>query len=223
MGGTILLAKLLTLFTDRLNQELLDANDYLKEEVCVLKHHLKKRPNFTDAQRIGLAQKAQKLGKAITKYAYIVTPDTLYRWHRKLIAQKFDSSKNRTYPGRPRKPQEVEDLVIRIARENPRSGTLNIVGRLHNLGYTICKKTVRNILERNGLDPAPERTKQKTWAQFISQHKDVIWACDFFTVEAWSNLHFTCSSLFTWKHVKSSWAASLNTQQANGVNKLHGS
>jgi hypothetical protein len=64
MGGTILLAKLLVLFTDRLNQELLDANDYLQEEVCVLRHHLKKRPHFTDAQRIALAQKARKLGKS---------------------------------------------------------------------------------------------------------------------------------------------------------------
>lgn len=79
MGGTILLAKLLALFTDRLNQELLDANDYPQEEVCVLTHHLNKRPNFTDAQRIALTQKAQKLVKAISKYASIVTPDTLYR------------------------------------------------------------------------------------------------------------------------------------------------
>lgn len=119
MEGKILLARLLSLFTDQLNQELLDAVDYLQEEVRVLKHHLKKRPDFTDAQRKVLAEKVKELGKAIKKYASIVTPDTLYRWHRRLIAQKFDGSNKRKYPGRPLKPRDVEDLVIRIARGNP--------------------------------------------------------------------------------------------------------
>ncbi len=82
MEGKVLLAKLLALFTDRLNQELLDAIDYLQEEIRVLQHHLKKKcPRLVDAQRKVLAEKAKKLGKAIEKYANLVTPDTLYwRW-----------------------------------------------------------------------------------------------------------------------------------------------
>ncbi|WP_309384139.1 hypothetical protein [Cerasicoccus frondis] len=109
MEGKVLLAKLLALFTDRLNQELLNAIDYLQEEVRVLQHHLKKKcPKLVDAQRKVLAEKAKKLGKAIEKYTNLVTPDTLYRWHRKLVAQKFDGSKKRQYPGRPRKPKNVK-------------------------------------------------------------------------------------------------------------------
>ncbi len=204
MEGKVLLAKLLALFTDRLNQELLDAIDYLQEEVRVLQHHLKKKcPKLVDAQRKVLAEKAKKLGKAIEKYANLVSPDTLYRWHRRLLAQKFDGSKGRTYPGRSRKPKEVEDLIVQIARENPRSGSLDITNRMNNLGHSICKETVRQILERNGIDPAPERRKQTRWADFIARHKDVIWGCDFFTVEAWSGFHLATYYVLFFIHLES--------------------
>ncbi len=161
MKGRILLGKLLALITDQVNQELLDAIDYQQEEILILKGQIRKRIRFTDAQRKNLAEKAKKLGKAIEQYATIVTPDTLYRWHRKLIARKFDGSKKRKYPGRPRKPEVVEDLVINIAKENPRAGALNISARLHGLGHSICKETVRQILLRNGMDPAPQRGNGK--------------------------------------------------------------
>lgn len=82
----VLLVKLLALFADRLNQELLDAIDYLREGVRVLQHYLKKTcPKLVDAQRKVLAEIAKKLGRAIEKYANIVSPDTLYRWHRRLV------------------------------------------------------------------------------------------------------------------------------------------
>ncbi|WP_425503896.1 hypothetical protein [Cerasicoccus frondis] len=58
-----------------------------------------------------------------------------------------------------------------------------------NLGHSICKETVRQILERNGINPVTERRKRTNWADFIARHKDVIWGCDFFTVEAWSGFH----------------------------------
>ncbi len=199
-----MLAKLLALFTNQLNQELLDAIDYLQEEVRVLQYHFKRKcPKLVDAQRKVLAEKAKKLGKAIEKYANLVTPDTLYRWHRRLIAEKFDGSKKRQYPGRPRKPKEVEDLVMRIARENPRSGSLDIANRMCNLGHSICKETVRQILERNGINPAPERRKQTSWADFIARHKEVIWGCDFFTAEAWSGFHLATYDVLFFIHLES--------------------
>ncbi len=203
MKGRILLGKLLALITDQVNQELLDAIDYQQEEIRILNGQISKRIRFTDAQRKNLAEKAKMLGKAIEQYATIVTPDTLYRWHRKLIARKFDGSKKRKYPGRPRKPEVVEDLVLSIAKENPRAGALNISGRLNGLGHSICKETIRQILLRNGIDPAPQRGKRKTWAEFIAQHKDVIWACDFFTVEVWCGLRLTTFYVLFFVHLKS--------------------
>jgi putative transposase len=101
MKGRILLGKLLALITGQVNQELLDALDYQQEEIRILKTQIDKGIRFTEAQRINLAEKAKKLGKAIQEYATIVTPYTLYRWHRRLIARKFDGSKKRKYPGRP--------------------------------------------------------------------------------------------------------------------------
>ncbi len=98
MKGKILLGKLLTLITDQVNQELLDSLDYQQEEIRVLKSQISKHIRFTDTQRINLAEKAKKLGKAIELYATIVTADTLYRWHRRLIARKFDGSKKRQLP-----------------------------------------------------------------------------------------------------------------------------
>jgi transposase InsO family protein len=203
MKGRILLGKLFALITDQVNQELLDALDYQQEEIQVLKSKISKRIRFTDAQRINLAEKAKKLGKAIEQYATIVTPDTLYRWHRRLIARKFDGSKKRKCPGRPKKPEEIENLVLQIAKENPRAGALNIAGRLHELGHSICKETIRQILLRNGIDSAPQRGRRKAWAEFISQHKDVIWACDFFTVEVWCGLRLTTFYVLFFIHLKS--------------------
>lgn len=103
MLGQVFVAKLLALVTGQIHQELLDAIDYLQEEIRVLRRNSPRRLRLTNTDRMTLAQKAQKLGRGIAKVANIVTPDTLYRWHRKFVAQKFDGSKKRNYPGRPTK------------------------------------------------------------------------------------------------------------------------
>ena len=113
-----------------------------------------------------------------------MTPDTLMRWYKRLIAQKFDGSKPRRQLGRPRVAEKIELLVVRMAEEHPTWGYRRIQGALANLWYHIDKITVRNILRRHHVDPAPQRRKGGVgWAQFLTMHWEVLAATDFFTVE----------------------------------------
>ena len=105
------------------------------------------------------------------------------KWYRKLIAEKYDASQNRTYAGRPPISQEIVDLIIRFKQENPRWGYKKIRDQVVYLGYDICKSSVKNILIENGYDPEPDLTVRSTWHEFIKSHWDVLAACDFFTVE----------------------------------------
>ena len=159
--------------------------DYLIEENRVLKDHLEgRRLRLTDEQRIRLAVKAKAVGRRLLKeIETLVTPDTLLAWYRMLIARKFDGSKSRRYPGRPNIDPKVEQLVVRMAKENSDWGYDRIVGALANLGYTLSDQTVGNILKRHGIPPAPERKRKTTWADFIRVHLSVLVGTDFFTVE----------------------------------------
>jgi transposase InsO family protein len=106
------------------------------------------------------------------------------RWYKQLIAQKFDGSTKRRPCGRPRVAEEVEQLVVRMAAENPSWGYRRIQGALGNLGHPIDKLTVRNILRRHHIEPAPQRRQAGMgWAQFLKLHWEVLAATDFFTVE----------------------------------------
>ena len=159
--------------------------EYLTEENKVLKEHPKgKRIRYTDKQRRRLAAKAKVLGRKILRQLNtLVTPDTLLAWHRKLVAQKYDGSSKRG-AGRPRVMREIEDLSVKMAQQNPGWGYLRIKGALNNLGHAVSRTTVANILERHGIEPAPER--KTTWKQFLKSHWEVLAATDFFTVEVWS-------------------------------------
>ncbi len=112
-------------------------------------------------------------------------PDTILGCNRKLVAQKFDGSNQRRYPGRPRVDKELEGLVTQMAKENRSWGYDRIAGALTELGYDISDQTVGNILKRRGIPPAPERKKTTTWKEFIRTHMDVLWATDFFSTEVW--------------------------------------
>jgi putative transposase len=118
--------------------------------------------------------------------ATIVTPETILAWHRRFVAKKFDGSKRRKAPGRPKIDQELEALVVRLAQENRTWGYDRIVGALAHLGYTISDQTVGNILKRHGIPPASAREKCTTWKEFIHAHMDVLVATDFFTTEVWT-------------------------------------
>ena len=177
-------ARILAYITGTLDQELLRRNEYLATENRILRAQLKGRLQLSDADRATLAEIGHRLGrKALEDVANAAKPDTILGWYRKLVARKFDGSKRRRYPGRPRVDGEVEQLVVRMARENPGWGYDRIVGALANLGYELSDQTVGNILRRNGIPPAPQRKQTTTWKDFIRAHMDVLAGTDFFTVE----------------------------------------
>jgi putative transposase len=175
-----------------LNQQQQDVIDYLQEENRVLREQVgSKRLRLNDDQRRRLAVRAKKLGRRVLReLATIVTPETLFAWHRKLIATKYDGSKRRG-PGRPRVKHEIWQLVVRMASENRGWGYRRIQGALANLGHEVARGTIANILKRHGLEPAPERNRKTTWKEFLSWHRDVIVAADFFTIEAWTRSGLT--------------------------------
>jgi putative transposase len=102
--------------------------------------------------------------KVLAEVATLVTPETLLAWHRKLIAQNYDGSAQRM-PGRPRTRPELEALVVRMAEENRSWGYRRIQGALSNLKHKLARSTIAAILERHGIDPAPERNCRTTWKE----------------------------------------------------------
>ena len=177
-------ARLLAFVTGLVNQELLLRNEYLAAENRILRAHLPSRLRLWDTERSTLAAIAKRLGrKALKDIARVAQPDTILGWYRRLVAQKFDGSRRRAGPGRPQVLPEVEELVVRFARENRSWGYDRIVGALQNLGHQISDRTVGNILRRHNLAPAPERSRTTTWKEFIRSHLDVLAGADFFNVE----------------------------------------
>ena len=177
-------ARILAYITGTVDQELLLRNEYLVAENRILKAQLKTLLRLTDEERMTLAEIAHRLGrKALEDVANVVKPDTLMGWYRRLVARKFDGSKSRRYPGRPRIDGEIEQLVVRMAKENSDWGYDRIVGAMANLGYTLSDQTVGNILRRHGILPAPARKRTTTWADFIRTHMAVLAGTDFFSME----------------------------------------
>jgi putative transposase len=177
-------ARLLAFVTGLVNQELLLRNEYLAAENRILRAHLPARLRLSDPERSTLAEIAKRLGrKALKDIARVAKPDTLLAWYGRLVANKFDGSGHRVYPGRPRTAPEIEAMVVRFARENRSWGYDRIVGALANLGHQISDRTVGNILHRHNIAPAPERSRGTTWKEFIQSHMDVLAGTDFFTVE----------------------------------------
>ena len=187
--------KMLAYVTGEVNESLLAKIEYLIEENRVLRNQIEKRILLTDAERSILAEKAVALGKLMADTVTIVKPETILKWQRRLVAKKFDGTKNRKKHGRPPVMPEIEELVLTMARENPSWGYDRIAGAMKNLGHRISDQTVGNILKRNGIAPSDDRKKNTTWSSFIRQHKDVLWATDFFTAEVWTSLGLTTFSV----------------------------
>jgi putative transposase len=179
---------LLTTLAGWIQRQQQQAIDYLRTENEVLKEKLgKKRILLTDDKRRRLAVKAKILGrKALAELNTVVTTDTLLRWHRLLVAKKWDySTRRQKNPGRPAVSAEIVKLVVRFAKENPSWGYDRIQGALANLGHDISDTTVGNVLKEHGIEPAPERKRSTTWKTFIKAHWDVLAAIDFTTLEVW--------------------------------------
>jgi putative transposase len=177
-------ARLLAYVTGLVNHRLLLQNEYLAAENRILRAQLLKRLRLTDPHRCTLAEIGKRLGRtALEQVACVVKPDTILGWYRRLIAQKFDGSRSRAYPGRPRTGRELSELVVRMARENPGWGYDRIAGALSNLGEKLSDQTVGNILRRHDIPPARKRSENTTWKDFIAAHIAVLASADFFTVE----------------------------------------
>jgi len=177
-------ARMLAYVTGTVDQELLARNEYLATENRIMKAQLKERLKLSDAERGALGEIGHRLGrKVLAEVATIARPETILGWYRKLVARKFDGTKARRGPGRPRINREVEQLIIRMASENGDWGYDRIAGALANLGYAISDQTVGNVLRRHGLPPAPERKRTITWAAFIRTHLALLAGTDFFTAE----------------------------------------
>ncbi len=165
----------LALVSGRVDEELLLRNDYLAVENEILKSKFSKPLQLNNCERIRLAKIGKRIGLiALREIACIVRPETTLEWFRRLVAKKFDGSKNRKKAGRPRIDHELEALVIRFVEENPRWGYDRIVGALSNLGFDVSNQTVGNIIKKNGIPPVPNRTQGTTWSKFIKNHQDVI-------------------------------------------------
>ena len=132
---------------------------------------------------LGTKLKAQtgRTIKAMGEVIQIVKPATLFGWHRQLVRLKW-TYRQRNPGGRPRTDREIEQLVVRLAREND-WGFERIEGELLKLGYTVSHETVGNILRRHHIPPAPERETSPSWRHLMTHYKDQLLACDFFTVE----------------------------------------
>jgi transposase InsO family protein len=160
--------------------------DRAKElEILVLRHELSilrrqvSRPQFEPHERLLLAALSRVLPHGCW-HAFLVRPETLLRWHRQLVARRWTYPQRR--PGRPPIGCEVRELILRLARENPSWGYLRISGELRKLDIAVSATSVRNILARAGLPPAPQRDRQ-SWRSFLRTHGESILACDFFTVD----------------------------------------
>jgi transposase InsO family protein len=161
-------------------------------ELLVLRHQLlvlgrqERRPSLRPADRAFLAALTRLLPWR-RRHGLVVTPQTLLRWHRELVRRKWVQP--RRSPGRPRVDGRVRQLVLRLARENPRWGYPRIAGELLKLGLRISPSTVRRVLLTAGLEPAPRRAGP-SWRDFLRQQAASMLACDFFTVETISLRRF---------------------------------
>ncbi len=173
----------LLVFAGWVNRQQQDIIDYLKEENRILRKHLGRSPRLANEERVRLARKGRAVGrKALNGVAGIVTPDTILCWYRKLVAQKYDGSKNRA-PGRPKTANEKALLIVKMSNENPSWGYTRLRTVLANVGLTIGRITIKRILKDHGIVPAPERRKRQSWKAFLGAHWDGLVAADFFTSE----------------------------------------
>ena len=160
------------LFSGWINRQQQAVIDYLLEENRVLRAaHGPGRLRLLDDQRRRLAVKGKVLGRRrLADVAGIVTPDTILRWYRRLVANKYDGSKMRL-PGRPRTKPDIAALVVRMANENLSWGYTRIRGGLQSLGHDVARNTIiKAILKDHGIEPAPERGTKTPWKTFLAAH-----------------------------------------------------
>lgn len=170
---------LLALIASATDTELAKYVQYLKEENKILRARIPGQIHTRVHERERLLKFGKVLGRAIEELITIVTPSTFYRWVRD---EKKGKPATKNPKGGQRKPREIRELVLAIAKETG-FGYTRIVGELRKLGVKkISRQTVRNILKEEGIEPGPDRTSD-TWADFLNRHGETLWGCDFFSVK----------------------------------------
>ena len=166
-----------------LNHRQQEALAHVLAENRVLRGQLRgQRLRLTDDERRRLAVCGHRLGRReLSEVATIVTPDTILRWHRQLVARKWTYARG---PGRRGVLQEIRRLVVRMAEENPTWGYTRIRGALKNVGHRVGRSTIARILRAHGIPPVPERPT--SWRTFLRAHWGAIAGADFFTTEVWT-------------------------------------
>jgi transposase InsO family protein len=157
---------------------------FVIEENRILRKHLQgRRLRLSEDERRRLAVHGHRLGRRrLRQVATMVTPDTILRWHRQLIARKWTYA---TGPrGRVGALAEIRRLVVRMAEENPTWGYTRIRGALKNVGHRVGRSTIARILKAHGIPPVPERPT--SWQTFLRAHWGAIAGGDFFTTEVWT-------------------------------------
>jgi putative transposase len=153
-------------------------NAVLRHQLAVLRRTVK-RPPLRRRDRLVLAAAGGLLPRDRWS-AFLVSPQTLLRWHRELVRRKW--SYRRRWPGRPPLDSALRELVVRLGRENPSWGCIRIQGELRKLGIRVGATTIRSVLRRSGCGPAPRRGGP-SWGEFLRAQAQGMLACDFFTVE----------------------------------------
>jgi putative transposase len=173
-----LLRRLLKTLAGSDDRDLAVENAVLRHQLVVLRRTTR-RPALRRRDRVLLAGASRLLPRERWSL-FLVSPQTLLRWHRELVRRKWTYQHRR--PGRPRVDPAVRELVLRLARENPRWGCVRIQGELRKLGIHIGATTIRSLLRRAGLGPAPRRSGP-SWNEFLREQASGVMACDFFTVD----------------------------------------
>jgi transposase InsO family protein len=184
MANSFPLQLLLATFGGWVNRDQANVVGYLIEENRVLKEQLgDRRLRLSDGQRRRLAAKGKVLGRRLlAKVATIVTPDTILRWHQRLIASKWTRRTKRV--GRPGLMKAINELIVRMATDNSSWGYCRIQGEMKKLGHRVAPSTIASTLKSHGIPPSPDRPT--SWRTFLQTHADVIAAADFFTAEVWT-------------------------------------
>jgi len=180
-----ILHPLLALLASATRQELARQVAYLKEENRILRARLPTRLVATPQEQRRLMKAGRRLGAQLKEPISIVNYQTFARWVRDVeTAHTAKQSTAKRKPGRPRTPDDVRNLILKLARENS-WGYTRILGELRKLGITISRQTVKVILKENDIDPGPKRGKG-TWDEFLKIHADTLWQCDFVSKPMWT-------------------------------------
>jgi hypothetical protein len=159
----------------------------LRHQLRLLQRRSPRPPRLSRWERLTLAVLVAKLarsvadgGSRLARAVLLVRPETVLTWHRDLVRRKW-THRRRNVGGCPPIAAEVETLLLRMAAENPHWGYGRLRGELVKLGHPLGRSTVRDVLKRQRVPPAPQRRERAdTWRQFLARHRDVLMACDFF-------------------------------------------